>query len=381
MLSLASQLKERDNLEHCLIICGLNILKFNWKDEVKKHTNLSCTILGEKVTKTGKTIIGSVADRVSHLKKTIDEFFIVTNIETIRSPEIVKAIIDGPNQIDMIVFDEAHKLKDSHSQAAKSMLKLTKAKHKIALTGTLLLNNPLDAYVALRWIGQERSIQSNFKYFYTNYGGQFGNQFLGYKNIDFLKDTLSKCSLRRTKDLLNLPEKTIITEYVEMEDRQKSFYENIKKGIKDEVDKVRLSTANLLALVTRLRQATACPSILTSETIPSAKQDRCCDLVEQIVSNGEKVVVYSTYKQTIEELKSKLQEYNPVLCIGGMKEEQIFANKEKFLNNPECKVFLATWQKGGTGITLTSANNVIFIDTPWTEGDFSQASDRIHRIG
>lgn len=69
MLSLASQLKERDNLEHCLIICGLNILKFNWKDEVKKHTNLSCTILGEKVTKTGKTIIGSVADRVSHLKR------------------------------------------------------------------------------------------------------------------------------------------------------------------------------------------------------------------------------------------------------------------------------------------------------------------------
>ena len=42
---------------------------------------------------------------------------------------------------------------------------------------------------------------------------------------------------------------------------------------------------------------------------------------------------------------------------------------------------MATWQKGGTGITLTAANNVIFIDTPWTQGVFTQSQDRIHRIG
>ena len=298
MLSLASQLKADGKIEHCLVICGLNILKFNWKDEVYKHTYLDSVILGEKCTKTGKLNIGSVADRVKHLKSKIDQFFVITNIETIRSKEIVDAILNGPNKFDMIVFDEAHKLKDSHSQAAKSMLKMTQAKYKIALTGTLLLNNPLDAYVALKWIGQERSTQSNFEYYYTNYGGAFGNTFLGYKNIDFLKDTLSKCSLRRTKDLLNLPPKTVITEYVEMEDTQRTFYNNIKKGVKDQVDKVKLTTANLLAIVTRLRQATACPSILTTEKIASAKQDRCCDLVEQIVSSGEKVVIYSTFKQT-----------------------------------------------------------------------------------
>ena len=189
--------------------------------------------MGEKCTKTGKLTIGSVADRVKHLKSKINQFFVITNIETVRSKEIVDAILNGPNKFDMIVFDEAHKLKDSHSQAAKSMLKMTQAKYKIALTGTLLLNNPLDAYVALKWIGQERATQSNFEYYYTNYGGAFGNTFLGYKNIDFLKDTLSKCSLRRTKDLLNLPPKTVITEYVEMEDIQRTFYNNIKKGVKD----------------------------------------------------------------------------------------------------------------------------------------------------
>ena len=381
MLSLASQLKADGKIEHCLVICGLNILKFNWKDEVYKHTYLDSVILGEKRTKTGKLIIGSVADRVEHLNSKIDQFFVITNIETIRSKEIVDAILNGPNKFDMIVFDEAHKLKDSHSQAAKSMLKMTQAKYKIALTGTLLLNNPLDAYVALKWIGQERSTQSNFEYYYTNYGGAFGNTVLGYKNIDFLKDTLSKCSLRRTKDLLNLPPKTVITEYVEMEDTQRTFYNNIKKGVKDQVDKVKLTTANLLAIVTRLRQATACPSILTTEKIASAKQDRCCDLVEQIVSSGEKVVIYSTFKQTLDELRIKLKQYNPLLCIGGMSEQEIFDNKEKFQTDDKYKVFMTTWQKGGTGITLTAANNVIFIDTPWTDADMLQSSDRVHRIG
>jgi len=44
-------------------------------------------------------------------------------------------------------------------------------------------------------------------------------------------------------------------------------------------------------------------------------------------------------------------------------------------------VLIATWQKMGTGITLTAASYAIFIDTPWTAGEFEQASDRVHRVG
>ena len=64
-----------------------------------------------------------------------------------------------------------------------------------------------------------------------------------------------------------------------------------------------------------------------------------------------------------------------------MSEQEIFDNKEKFQTDGNYKVFMATWQKGGTGITLTAANNVIFIDTPWTDADMLQSSDRVHRIG
>lgn len=203
----------------------------------------------------------------------------------------------------------------------------------------------------------------------------------GFKNTDIIKDQLSKCSLRRKKSLLNLPPKNIISEIVEMDSDQSRFYNEVKNGVKEEVDKVELKTSSLLALVGRLRQATACPSILTTSNISSAKIDRACQLVEEIVSNGEKVVIFSTYKETVNELDKKLSKYNPLIGTGDLKDSEVSQNVDDFQNNVENKVFIATWQKCGTGLTLTAASYMIFIDTPWTAGVFEQACDRIYRIG
>ena len=166
ILLLAKQLKETKNIEHCLIICGLNTLKANWEKEIKKHTNLSCTILGQKTNSKGKVYIGSVAERVAQLNKKIEEYFIITNIETLRNDNIVKAINKGKNNFDMIVVDEIHQCKSPNSIQGKHLLKLNNALYKIGATGTLLLNNPLDAYVPLAWIEAEKSTLTTFRYFY-----------------------------------------------------------------------------------------------------------------------------------------------------------------------------------------------------------------------
>lgn len=378
---LAEEIKKRDKIKHCLIVCGVNALKNNWKKEILKHSKLSAMILGEKQLKSGKTVIGSVKERVAQLKKPIKEFFIITNIETLRDDNIVKQLNSGKNKIDMIIVDEIHCCKSSSSIQGKNLLKLNKAMFKLGMTGTLLLNDPIDAYVPLKWIGVEKSSQSVFKNCYYIYGGHFHNIFLGYRNLDVLKYQLSQYSLRRTKDILDLPEKTIIPEYVEMDDKQSSFYDNIKHGIIDEVDKVHMSTTSLLAMVARLRQATACPSILSSENINSIKIDRAVELTKDILSNNEKVVIFSTFKQTVSKLAEALQEYNPIIATGDVDDQLISENVDKFQNDPNKKVFIGTWQKCGTGITLTAASYMIFIDTPWTNGVFEQACDRIHRIG
>lgn len=381
ILYIAQELKKQKKIEHCLVICGINTLKTNWKKEVEKHTNLSCRILGERVNKKGIINYAGVKERLEDLNSKIKEFFVITNIETLRNGDIIKAINTGKNNFDMIVLDEAHCCKTPSAIQTKNFLKLNKAKYRIAATGTLLTNSPLDAYVPLKWIGKERANYTTFRYYYVNYGGPFNNEILGYKHIDILKEQLSKCSLRRTKDLLDLPEKNIIHEIVDMNDKQQAFYKNIVDGIVSQVDKVNITTTSLLAMVARLRQATACPSMLTTENISSSKIERCKDLIEQIVSNGEKVVVYSTFKETLNILKSELKDYNVLLCTGDVKDNIISDNIDKFQNNDEYKVMLATWSKMGTGITLTAANNAIFIDCAWTQANNQQAEDRIHRIG
>lgn len=106
---LAKELKERQGLQHCLIICGINTLKTNWKNEIEKHSNLSCRILGQRITKKGNFVVDGIQERLKQLKEPIEEFFVITNAESIRSDEILKLLQKGPNKFDMIVVDEIHK--------------------------------------------------------------------------------------------------------------------------------------------------------------------------------------------------------------------------------------------------------------------------------
>ena len=401
IIYLAEELHKQRGLKHCLIVCGVASLRANWKNEIEKHSNLSCRIIGEKVSKKGNSSYALISDRAKELKDGIEEFFIITNIESFRDKKEQVAITKGPNkgkfkdkiycpildafndskeEIDMIVIDEVHKCKDPNSQQSKNFIKL-KSKYKIAATGTLLLNNPLEAYIPLYWTENEHSNYYNFKNEYCVYGGFGGNQIVGFKNISLLKDEIDSCSLRRTKDLLDLPEKTIINEYIELDDTHKDFYNNVVRGVKEECDKIELKANNILALTTRLRQASVLPSILTTQNIKSTKIERAVDLIYQLVSNKEKVVVMSTFKDSVLELAKNIRDLEPLICIGDTKDSDINKYKDYFQNDNEHYVMLCTWQKMGTGHTLNRASYMIFLDTPWTAGVYEQACDRIHRIG
>lgn len=107
-LWLSQELKLQKGIKHCLIICGVNTLKSNWKNEVYKHTDLDCKILGEYISSRGNLRYGGIDKRLEQLKSPIEEFYVVTNIQTIRDSNIVSAIKNGPNKFDMIVVDEIH---------------------------------------------------------------------------------------------------------------------------------------------------------------------------------------------------------------------------------------------------------------------------------
>lgn len=391
MIYLAEELRAQEGISHCLIICGIASLRANWKKEVAKHSVLSCRVVGERIGSKGGKYWATVDERAKELSSPIDEFFVIVNVESLRSPKVVEAISKGPNRFGMAVLDECHKCKGSQSQQSKGLLRLS-FPHEVAMTGTLLVKNPVDAYVPLAWIGKEplRGV-TRFKNTFCVFDARIKGRVVGFKNLDLLKEEIESCSLRRTKELLDLPPINFVDETIEMDSSQASFYSDIKNSIVSalaleranaKADKACIKASSVLSIVTRLKQASTCPSALTSDaSIGSSKLDRAEELVAEITGNGDKVVVFSTFKEPIRELSTRLSFMNPLVGTGDESDSAVSDAIDRFQSDPSRKVFLGTIDKMGTGVTLTKASYMIFIDQPWSYALYEQACDRIHRIG
>ena len=397
IIDLACIKKQQKQYKHCLIICGVNGLKWNWRAEIEKHSNEHGYILGTRYKKDGKEYIGTMADRLDDLQgienfyKNSDKinlkelfnaypYFIITNIETLRNEKIIeklKLLCDN-NIINMIALDEGHKCKDPTSQQGKALLKLS-TQTMISMTGTPLMNNPLDLFIHLKWLGYEKHAYYAFKQHYCIFGGFGGYQVVGYRNLDQLKEQFEDIMLRRLKkDVLDLPEKLYITEYVEMTKNQEKIYREVNAEIQDNIDKVT-NAVNPLAELIRLRQATGYTGILSSTIQESAKLDRLDELLEQIVSNNGKALIFSNWTSMTNPVYERLQKYNPAIITGETKNR--VEQQDKFMNDDTCKVIIGTIGAMGTGLTLTAGSTVIFLDEPWNRALKEQAEDRAHRIG
>ena len=384
IIGLAETLKHRGLVEHCLVIAGINSLKSNWAKEIKKFSNEKSIIIGEKLKRDGTVskIPMSIAERVEQLKKPISEFFVILNVESLRDDRIVSAISSGPNKFQMIAIDEVHKcLATGKSSTQGSNILKLKADFQVAASGTILLNNPGNCWGPLAWIDVDHSTWGNFKSQYMKFGGFGDKQVVGYKNLDTLKEELESCSIRRSKEqLVDLPPKTITVELLDMLPEHQKFYDAVKDGVKSEVDKVKLTTGNLLALTTRLRQATVDPWILTTSNIVSTKIERCCELVEELMDSKEKVVILSSFKPPVYKLAEALKQYNPVICTGDQADTDVSKAVDAFQNDDEHMILIGTLGKVSTGLTLNRASYMIMLDEHWTSAMNNQAHDRIYRL-
>ncbi len=369
----------KSKMRHCLIICGVNNLKWNWYKEVKIHTNEKGHILGSRINKKGKTVIGNSAERLADLKQIHDEYFLITNIETLRDKDIQSQIKKMCNEgiIGMTIIDEIHKCKNSQSKQGKA-IHCCCSYYRLALTGTPLMNNPIDLYNVLKWLDVENHSLSYFKNLYCEMGGFGGYEIVGYKNLEQLENILNKNMLRRRKDeVLDLPPKIYTDELLDMDNSQDKLYRDVQNQVIEDIDRIMLLPNPLTELI-RLRQVTSNPNILSSKNITNVKYDRIFDILE---STTDKVIIFSNWTQVINPLYIKLSSlgYNPSIVTGETKDP--IEEMNKFQNDKSCKVILGTTPALGTGYTLTAANTVIFIDEPWNKAIKDQAEDRCHRIG
>lgn len=368
----------------CLIVCGVNGLKWNWQNEILIHSGETGHILGQRIMKRKGTMkIGSNKDKLEDIKniKNIDSYFIITNVESLRDENIAKELqkLCKNNTIRIVACDEIHKVSHS-SQQGKGFLKL-QSMVRVAMTGTPVMNKPLDLYPILKWLGYETHAFYSFKNHYCVMGGFGGYEILGYKNLDELRAKLESIMLRRLKeDVLDLPEKLFIDEYVDMTPKQSIIYKEVTSDIQAHIDEVK-TAPNPLGQLIRLRQATGYTGILSSDIQESAKLDRMLELVDESVDNGSKVIVFSNWTKITDPVYKMLKSYNPRLITGDTKDEIRQQYVDDFQNDPNVKVMCGTIGALGTGLTLTAADVVIFLDEPWHMAAKQQAMDRAHRIG
>lgn len=384
VIDIAVARKEQYGYKHCLIICGVNGLKWNWLNEIKTHSNETGWILGQR-NKKGKIVIGSTKDKIDDLidLKDNENYFIITNVESLRDQNIQSKLNEycRSGEISIVAIDEIHKCKNPSSQQGKGILKL-QPEVRIAMTGTPLMNTPLDLYIILRWLGYEKHAFYSFKNHYCIMGGYGGYEIVGYKNMNELQEQVQDIMLRRLKeDVLDLPDKLYIDEFVEMTGKQEQIYKEVSADIKANIDKIKIAS-NPLAELIRMRQATGYTGILSSAVCESAKIDRLEEIVEESVANNKKVVIFSNWTQMTNPVYNRLSKhYKGVVITGETNDAERQINVNRFQYQHECKFILGTIGAMGTGLTLTAGTVVVFLDEPWTMANKQQAIDRCHRIG
>lgn len=389
--------------KHCLIICGYNSLKFNWIAEIEKHTNEKGHVLGVYESKRGKKLkMGSLEERFEDLQREHEEFFLITDIVTLRyclknkykdsngKNRISKDYIFAKKVnelcqkgiIGRVILDESQVCKNFDSDQTKALLNIKHCNYKIAATGTPLMNNHIDLYPIMTWLGYETKNYWQFRDAYCVMGGYQNKEVKGNKNSSELNQRLGKFMLRRKKsDVLDLPEKIYIDEYLEMDLKQKSLYDSILKHLKSQLVRARGNKTAMMSLMLKLRQVTAFPGWLDPAYKESVKFERVHFLMDEIVQNNKKAIIFSNWTTPIYALYEELKQYNPVMITGDTKDLQRMQNVEKFQTDNNCKLIMGSIGSMGTGLTLTAAENVIFIDEPWNRALKDQATDRAHRIG
>lgn len=377
-----------------LIVCGVNSLKYNWQSEISIHSDEKGWVLGTRFRKTtGKAYEGSTKNKLEDLDNLPDCRYIITNIETLRAgaEKISKTKYHFPiaeklqelcknGTISVIAFDECHKSKEPTSLQSRAMINVT-AKYMVAMSGTPLMNNPLDLYFPMKWLGYENHSFYQFKQHYCTLGGWGGSQVVGYKNLEEIRAMMDSIMLRRLKtEVLDLPEKIRKIEYVDMTPKQKQIYKEVYNGVMSDLQKIKFSN-NPLSIMIRLRQATGWTGIISNTVQESAKMDRMVELVQEIVASGQKAIIFSNWESMTEVAREKLKSYNPAYITGATKTDERMKEVDRFQNDDKCKVIIGTIGAMGTGLTLTAAQNVIFLDSPWNMALKAQAEDRAHRIG
>ena len=287
-----------------------------------------------------------------------------------------------------IIADEAQYLKNNTTKNAKA-IKMLNAETRFALTGT-----PIENSLAELWSIFDL-IMPGYLFSYKEFKSTYEMPIVRDEDHDAmnkLKMLIEPFVLRRTKKevLTELPEKTITVLNNEMEEEQRNIYLSYliqaKQELQDEISAngYERSQIKILAALTRLRQICCHPGLFIEDYKGgSSKLDQCMEIVEDGITAGHKILLFSTYTSMFEILEKELNKrgIKYFKLTGSTKVDERIELVDEFNQNKDISVFLISLKAGGTGLNLIGADMVIHYDPWWNLSAENQATDRAYRIG
>lgn len=283
------------------------------------------------------------------------------------------------------VFDESHYLKNYTAKRTKVAIKMVRQADRssrdvpvLLLTGTPVASRPAEYVSQLDLLGLLDKFGGRWG-FYRRYcdarRDKFGQWRLdGHSNLEELNSTLrSTCYIRRTKEqvLSELPPVLESTVYFEGSERGKRDYDVAESDVGAWLEQNgRPNNApEQLARISVLRRLAA-----------EAKLPNIMEFIDEIVVAGRKVVVAAHHRDIVDAISTR---YGGLKIQGGMSVVDVEETKRKFQELPvdEAPVIVLSIEAAKTGHTLTAAQDIVFVELPWTPADVQQTYSRLHRIG
>ena len=279
-----------------------------------------------------------------------------------------------------IIIDESQNICNSTAKQTKATLKLAKrCPYVIGLSGTPIINRPIEGYNIIRLIDPMLVSASRFTYGKQFCGGHhngFGWVFNGASNLPELRKVLKQIMLRRLKkDVLpELPPKIKTVIPTELSNREE--YKNAENDFLEWVRNNRGERA--------VQRASNAEALTRVEILKQVAVKGKLDAARNWIDNFEgKLIVFVTHRTTAMKLKTHYP--NAVMLLGGMGAKQIEDNVQQFQSNPAVKLLIgildSRGRPAGVGHTLTAASASLFVELPWSPSVCDQAEDRCHRIG
>lgn len=370
-LALLARENERGSPRPSLLVVPTSLV-FNWLAEAGRFTP-DLQILAQ----TG-------ADRPKTAEGFRDYDLILTTYGTLRKD--ITWLKDYP--FHYAILDESQQIKNPASQIAKAV-KLLRATHRLALSGTPVENNTLELWSQFAFLNP--GLLGNL----TQFKERFARTIEREKDAEaaaLLKRLIYPFILRRTKQQVaqELPPKVENVVYCEMEAPQRRLYQQWRDyyraavlGLIDEQGLNR-SRMKILEGLTKLRQICCHPSLIEADCPDSSgKLELFKEMLTSILAEGHKVLVFSQFVKMLEvvcrhlEAEKIIYEY----LDGKTPPRQRKARVERFQTDGRVPVFLISLRAGGLGLNLTAADYVIQLDPWWNPAVEVQATDRTHRIG